>query len=124
MTFIERLPEDDLSIVRRAVEEAIAAGHVKSVPDFQIGRSIRWSGRRFCEIIIPEIRSRMFCEEVIYLHAARNRQRATIQVGCFDGGVFTTPPVTGREVAALVIDAGRRQTVSPFSYEEDYNTEA
>ena len=117
MTFLERLPDESASAVLKAAVQAVALVGAQCPQAFGIGRTIKWSGRTFCEIVSPPVANSMLCEELVFLSAAGNRKRASIQVGCFAGEVFRTPPAPGAELAARIIDSGRQQNVRPFIYE-------
>jgi hypothetical protein len=116
MTFLERLDNENASGVLEAAARAVASADMKYLRASGIGRTIRWGGRTFCEIVSPPDESLLY-EELIFLSAAKDRKRGSIQVGCFVGEVFRTPPTPGAELAARVIVDGHQQTMRPFSYE-------
>jgi hypothetical protein len=109
----------------RVLSEAIGCTFARVCPEIspvvEFGSLIEWEHRLFREVRATHASEHhLLLEDLIFLSAKMDQFRATLQLGAFcgkDDAVWVTPPPTGAEIAAQVIDQGCQSVVKPFFYE-------
>ena len=121
MVLIETFPNESEESLSEAVRRAFDTTRSGAVPFFEFGWLIEWKQRLFREVrVTRDPKNHMVLEELIFLSAKKNRSRATLQLGAYQGvqdAVWVTPPPMGAEIAAQIIDQGFQSTVRSFVYE-------
>jgi hypothetical protein len=121
MVLIETFPNETEECLSEAVHRAFATVHSEAAPSFEFGWLIEWNQRLFREVRVTcDPKDHMVLEELIFLSAAKDKSRATLQLGAYRGvkdAVWVTPPPMGAQIAAQLIDRGIQSTVRPFAYE-------
>jgi hypothetical protein len=115
MTFVECLLGESEAALYSAVQQAYASIHSENPPGLEFGQLITWEAKLFREVRLPgKLEARLMGEEAIFLGFT---DRATLQMGSFQGMLFGTPPSPGAEVVARLNNHGRQSLLQPFIYE-------
>ena len=117
MTFIKCFPGETDSILLQAAKEAYNSMIRAPFPTVAFGRLIEWKDRLFREVLVTASGHHRLLEED-FIFSRQNPKRASVQVGCRLGIVFETPPSSGAEIMALMVERGVESTISPFIYVE------
>ena len=116
MTFVECLPGESEAALSWAVQQAYASRYAKNPPGLEFGQLIDWEAKLFREVRLSgKLEERLMGEEAIFLGFT---DRATLQMGSFQGILFATPPSPGDEVVARLNNRGRESLLQPFIYEK------
>jgi len=115
MTFVECFPGESEAALSLAVQQAYASTYSENPPGLEFGQLIAWEAKLFREVRLPgKLESRLMGEDAIFLGFT---DRATLQMGSFQGILFGTPPSPGAEVVARLNNRGRESLLQPFIYE-------
>src|SRR5215469_5734057 len=119
MTFIECFPNETDLVLFEAAKETYRSAIPGPFPIIAFGRLIGWKDRLFREVLVTAPgHHRLLQEDAIFFSFIMNPQRASVQIGSSQGVAFVTPPTSGAEIVAQIVDRGVQSTISPFIYEE------
>jgi len=119
MTFIECFPGETDLVLLDAAKESYRSAIPGPFPIMAFGRLIEWKARLFREVLVTAPGyHRLLQEDSIFISFKKNPQRASVQIGSPQGISFETPPSSGAETMARIVDRGVQSTISPFIYEE------
>lgn len=126
MTFIEVQLNEDQSVLEKLIRNAYMSIYQEALPRVSFGRVIVWRGRMFQQLELSNDSSALEYENRVFRCWNLPADRTSVQVGSFQGEVFTSPPEAKGELAARIHEAGRcgrEYLVRPFDY-TDYDHEA